>query len=486
MNGTFTESIARDAQTVNPTDEWESADESPTNGDTAAEAESSVESPYPPLPADGWLDPALGVGAGAWLDAYVDHASKVSPMTPRLFHESAGLHLASTAIARRLKVPMGYGDVYPNLYVVWIAGTTLWHKTTAMNYAQSLARRAFPHLLGPQEWTTEALLSDLAGLAPTGFEKLPDADRAVWQDGRDFAGQRGLYLDELSGLLAAAGKDYNAGLIETLLKLYDCPPDHRRLTRNQGLVVIHNAYVSLLGASTPSALAPHLANELLLSNGWWARFALLTPEVSQPTWAEAEPGDEPPELLRQLQRLYDRLPKPSYPEPPKALRVSLGAGVLDAWKRYDRAVRFDLIVAGLDDRLHGVYGRIPAQALKIATILAALDWPDEELAPRVELSHLARAIQIAESWRASAHRILTSAAGDDSRALMRRVLKHIGGLTARNPDGPSRRELHRAMQNVPPAVIDAEVDRLIEIGIVLERLVATRGKSAKRLRLTPN
>ena len=60
-----------------------------------------------------------------WLDDYIDDASSKSPMTPKLFHESAGLTLGSAAIARRLVVELPFGPIYPNLFVVWIAQTTL-------------------------------------------------------------------------------------------------------------------------------------------------------------------------------------------------------------------------------------------------------------------------------------------------------------------------------------------------------------------------
>ena len=88
---------------------------------------------------------------GAWLDRYAAYGMSISPMTPRAFHESAGLSLGATAIARRLHVPMRYGLVYPNLFVLWVARTTIFHKSTAMDAARDIARAAFPHLLAPQE-----------------------------------------------------------------------------------------------------------------------------------------------------------------------------------------------------------------------------------------------------------------------------------------------------------------------------------------------
>ena len=120
----------------------------------------------PELPAEARIDPAIGKDAGAWLDDYTAYASQISPMTPRIFHESAGLWLISTAIGRRLVLLMSFGQVYPNLFIAWIAQTTLWNKTTALNVARDTARSSFPHLLLPQDTTPESFLADLAGREP--------------------------------------------------------------------------------------------------------------------------------------------------------------------------------------------------------------------------------------------------------------------------------------------------------------------------------
>jgi len=70
-------------------------------------------------------------------------------MTPDQFHESAALWLVGVAVARRLYLPMSWGRVYPNLMVVWIAPTTLFHKSTALEIARSLALPVPLSLNGP-------------------------------------------------------------------------------------------------------------------------------------------------------------------------------------------------------------------------------------------------------------------------------------------------------------------------------------------------
>jgi hypothetical protein len=65
-------------------------------------------------------------------------------------------------------VTMPFARVYPNLLVLWVAATSIFHKTTAMDVDRDLARDHVPHVLGCQDVTTEALLADLDGFLRPG------------------------------------------------------------------------------------------------------------------------------------------------------------------------------------------------------------------------------------------------------------------------------------------------------------------------------
>ena len=433
----------------------------------------------PPLPVGVTLPEAT---PSEWLDGYIEYASAISPMTPRLFHESAGLWLGAVAIARRLVVPMAFGKVYPNLWALWVAPTTLYRKTTALTVAERLAQQAFPHLLAPSETTPEAMLSDLAGKEPTGWENMGAGELEEWQRERDFAAQRGLLLDELSGLTASFGRDYNAGLLEALLRFYDCTPRYVRSTRGQGRVTVRNAYLSILGGSTPAAMAPHLGAERLWSNGWWPRFALLCPE-GKPAWAEPQEVERPQTLDAGLQQLHERLPKPAYPKPPETLMVTLDDGVHHVWANYNRALSYTLLDDTLDGRLYGSYGRLPVQALKIATILAAMDWPAKAPAPRIEMRHLGRALDVTESWRAAAHRVLTMTTDAQEETTSEKVLKYVARA---GEQGATLRELYRPL-NMSAGECELALRDLLRTGEVeIMTQQKGRGRPTKRYRLVKN
>jgi hypothetical protein len=434
----------------------------------------------PALPSYARLDPAIGEGAGVWVGDYIRAARQVSPMTPDLFHESAALVLGAVAIARRLVLHLSHGDLYPNLYVGWIAVTSLFRKSTAMDFARENARYCFPHLLAPEDTTPEAFLSDLAGAEPVGLDKLPDAVRDMWKQERNYAGQRGLFIDEFSGLLATADKDYGLGLMESFLRLYDCYSSFTRSSRAQGRVTVRNSYLSILGASTPSAMAEHLGNGLLWGKGFWPRFALLTPDIERPEWQQ--PGQRPDidVLSLPLRLLYARLPPATWPEPPGALSVTLGDGVFDAWENYSRALGYDLLGAELDTRLWGSYNRLVTMSLKVAMILAALDWPEDMAAPRIELRHLARAMGITETWRASAHRVIDGATASGFDRLQRRISRQ---LAIAGKDGATVRDIHQQMRDLRPSDIEMTLQEMMTAGEVevLPRPASARGGRPTKL-----
>lgn len=391
--------------------------------DATAQSASAVVTDEQPsiqmLPAEVQLNSVPRADAGNWIDIYVDHVTKIVPMTPHLFLEASALWLASVVVARRLVVPMPFAAIYPNLWIMWIATTTLYRKSTAMNIARAIGRKHFAHLFLAGRATPEALFADLAGQEPTNYDRMTEDERRQWDGGRDYAAQRGLALDEASALLSSTSRDYNAGLLEDFLRLYDCEELAQRITRSQGLISVHNAYLPILASSTPVALASYLRDNQLWSMGWWPRYAILTPDPGLPEYRETDYlATEPAALAGTLRHLDERLPQAQWPDRPTPLTVTLGEKVLPSWKTYNKTMSYDLLLdPALDERLHGLYGRMPTHAIKVAMLLAALDWPADRVAPQIELHHLARAVDIAERWRASAHRALGQATQTEAGTL---------------------------------------------------------------------
>ena len=89
---------------------------------------------------------------------------------------------------------------------------------------------------------------------------------------------------------------------------------------------------------------------------------------------------------------------------------------------------YDLLVSGdVDEQLNPSYGRLPTLALKVALILASLDWcqVEEQNVPRITAAHMARALLTVESWRLSLHRAIAIAATATADQVSKRVLKQV-------------------------------------------------------------
>lgn len=423
----------------------------PPFGDEQPDSETSslVDVDAPALPDAAQLSTSVERAAGSvgrWLSLYCEYASRVSPRTPAIFHESAGLWVGGLAIARRLCLRLAHGDIFPNLYVLWISLTTLFAKSTGLRILLDLVEDAVPHLLLSNEFTPEALLEELAGKEPTGLDDEPEAIRQLWLAGRDYAAQRGIVLDEASALFAGLRRDYLVGLSEMILRLYDGPRVYRRHTRAGGFAIARAAALSFIGATTPASLR---RSEIAVAwqDGLLARFVLLTPEA-EPRWSQTNTRPAPPaDLVSSLRKLSgELLLVPTWPALPEARVVILDAEAFAAWQRYDRALTFDLLTRSdkPDSRLWGNYGRFPTLALKVAMIVAALDWAmGDEREPRVTLAHWARAQLITERWRESAHRLLeTLSRNVEENGMEDRVIRL---LAKADSNGLTIREVYRVL-----------------------------------------
>ncbi len=343
----------------------------------------------------------------------MDWAGATGNQAPMIFHQAAGLWLLSTSIGRRLygEAPWGV-KLYPNLYLMLVAGTTFYRKSTAYKLAEQVARDAIPHMLMPTPGSPERFQEALAGRMPSNYDKLTKQQQERLTKAQPFAAQRGLLKDEVAGLFGAINKrDYMTGMKDLLMELYDCP-DYFDKDTQTGLNIVENAALSILGVTTPAGLGSAVSHTDW-ANGLLIRFALLTPETNyaeRPAPKVYNPA--PQHLLDGLKALHNRLPGPEQTETglkvPSALKLNV-----QCWgkcQEYGDELR-RLCDPGrdteLDDRLKGVYGRMHVQAFKLASMFAALDWLDtSDDAPTVTGEHWIAGKAIAENWRLSAHRLL--------------------------------------------------------------------------------
>lgn len=425
------------------------------------------EDPPPPVPTDYRLPD--------WLQRYMTWAGTTGNQTPMIFHQAAGLWLLAATVGRRLygEAPWGI-KVYPNLYLMLVAGTTFYRKSTAYKLAEQVARAAIPHLLMPTPGSPERFQEALAGRLPANFDKLAAEQKDRLTKAQPFAAQRGLLKDEVAGLFGAINKrDYMTGMKDLLMELYDCP-DYFDKDTQTGLNIVEKAALSILGITTPASLSAAVSMGDW-DNGLLVRFALLSPE---PDYAERPAAREyqpvPQSLIDDLRALHDRLPGPIPgefgPTAPDALRLNVQCW--ESCQRYGDWLR-QMCDPGrdteLDDRLKGVYGRMHVQAYKLAALFAALDWlKTADDAPTVTLDHWTAAQSLAESWRQSAHRLLEQLDRSGEATIERRQQdRMLTAIRARGQQGVELRDLYRQM-HVTAKIGRQVAQELVKAGLVVE------------------
>lgn len=423
--------------------------------------------PPPPVPTNYKLP--------NWLAQYMDWAGTTGNQTPMIFHQAAGLWLLATAVGRRLygEAPWGV-KIYPNLYLMLVAGTTFYRKSTAYKLAEQLARAAIPHMLMPTPGSPERFQEALAGRLPTNFDKLVQEQRERLTKAQPFAAQRGLLKDEVAGLFGAINKrDYMVGMKDLLMELYDCP-DYFDKDTQTGLNIVENAELSILGVTTPASLSCAVSTGDW-ENGLLIRFALLTPEANyaeRPAATEYRPVSQT--LIDDLRTLHERLPAPQMAEygmtAPGALRLNVQCW--EQCQQYGDWLRRRCDPGQdteLDDRLKGVYGRMHVQAFKLASLFAALDWlKTADETPTVTIDHWNAGQAVAESWRRSAHGLLEQLDRSGEATIERRQQdRMLTMIRATGNAGIELRDLYRQM-HITAKLGRQVAQELVKAGLVVQ------------------
>ncbi len=296
----------------------------------------------------------------SWIDAYVEWALKRSPLTPRHFHEGIAYTLATTAIAGRVYVQMPHEKVYPNLYTIVLGKTSIFAKTVAMNVASELATQAWlDDRILRGLYTPEAFINELSGKKPKGLKKMDNDIQVAWQRGQQWGARRTCIVDEAGRWLNSMTKEYNAGMIDLQMALYDCRAVSRT-TIAHGLISTAETCPSCLFATTPLGIRAMLKQRDYWGNGFWPRWNFLVDtsytEFQDAKWITAGDNLVNPLKLNNLK--------------PGAIDVS--GAVVRAHNKLLEANRKAIFTAD-DENVEDYLSRLHTKRLKLALIRAALE-----------------------------------------------------------------------------------------------------------------
>jgi hypothetical protein len=433
-----------------------------------------------------------GKKAGKFVDDYIAFAMKDAPMSPTLFHQTYALAILSTAVARRVFVSMGTKEIYPNLYIMLSAPSTLYTKTTGYKSAMKLLETAgLSHLLLPDGVTPQSLITELSNRPQDNFQNWAQEDKDEWQKERLFSAQRAWWIDEASSLLSWFQQKHLAELKNIVLKFYECEPKIKVSTQIRGRETVRNIYLTICGPTTPAALRPHLKTATYWTDGLFSRFLLVSPDTAPVRVFFPDPFPVPPALVKHVNQLmFQRLETPKEnvigpTPPPPAIEAKITPELKNRWDKYHEAM-FSLINRkAIPEKLYASYGRFPEKAIKIAMLLAVSDWVRMAKGNPLVIHpvHWFRAQEITEGYRASLHRMIEDASmpvENEDDDFVEKIISRLQ-TSARN----SRRELAQDLNmraGVQRERLDIILNQLIRDDVLIEQETRKeRGPSTMRL-----
>lgn len=378
--------------------------------------------PVPAMPQSARVDERDAQGSCQWLDSYVAFSRKWSPRSYDGFHEACGLWLLSVIAARRAVLHFG-GPRYTSLYISLTGRTSIWAKTTAAKVAQATLKAAgLDWLLASDDASPQKFIADLTMALPSDYDDLPADGQARALRRIAFGAQRGWFYEEFGqkvhAMLQPGG--FMADFRGILRQFDDCPERYEYGTIGRGTDVVRSPYLALLANMTPADLrGAAKRNDALWSDGFWARFAFVTPPAGGNSSMARFPAEDriiPTSLSDSLRTWHKRLGEPDVYledlldakgkpsgrrrpiiEPVTIRPCTMDIAIVDAFYAYHDSL-ISLIQSGKNEDLDGSYSRFAEKALRIATLLASL-----ENDGRIELRHWIKAQCIAERWRRGLH-----------------------------------------------------------------------------------
>lgn len=290
---------------------------------------------------------------------------------PDSFALWCGVASVSAAMGRNSWLKAGPFTVYPNLFIVLVAGSGKCRKSTAINAAEDILRLMSP---GPnliaQKLSPEALIQAVRRV------ETKDMTRLLAEESTGF-----VVADELATFLNK--KTYEAGLASLLISLYDCKTNFTYRTISRGVEEINNACLGMLAGSTVDWIRSGVPEEAV-GGGLTSRILFIyvdtpAPPVPFPAWTE-EHARLKDRLVRQLQAISTI--KGDFTLSPGALSLYTSEY---ANFRERTGVKF-----WNDKTLEGYASRRHMQQLKLAMVLSACESTDRIIKDK----HVAAATQM--------------------------------------------------------------------------------------------
>ena len=161
----------------------------------------------------------------SFLERYQKYAFSITD-APESFSEFLAIATAGIIIGRSRFLQFGNNELYPNFWMIILAPSSFYHKSTALSISAKCVFVVKPLCVYPTEFSHERIL-EVIQANPHGV----------------------FYYYEFKTLMGILSRDYMQGTKAFLTEMFDNPDIYTRTTKS-GNICIENPCVSLLSATT--------------------------------------------------------------------------------------------------------------------------------------------------------------------------------------------------------------------------------------------
>lgn len=332
------------------------------------------------------------------------------------YHQLSAMILLSAILADSVHLPTEYGKIVPNIWGMILGDTTLTRKSTAMDIAIELLSLVYEEAYLASDASVEGLLSAVA--------TRPNMTSVFVRD-------------EFGGMLdAIKRRDYQAGMMEALTKLYDGKYQKRQL-RKETIEVRDPVFIMFCGGIRGRIM--ELLDEGDIESGFIPRFLFVSAEPNMDTF---KPLGPPTKETRQVNTEFVEELFKMRNEYDIQTQVTIGTQIItakgshvanltpDAWARY-AAFERAMVMAGRNserpDDYTPTFDRLAKSGLKCAVLLAASRQTPTEEGVIVGVEDVLQGIKYIDQWKEYTIEVLKNA----GKTVAERTIERAYGLMRR-------------------------------------------------------
>ena len=237
----------------------------------------------------------------SWLKRYISLSEGTE--IPDMFALWCGLSGISASLGRSVHLNMGTYKIYPNMFIILVAGSGRCRKSTSIGQIENLLAKMSPRPnIIAQKITPEALIEAVCDGRVT--EKKATVIQIEGSPKVSPINEGFVVVDELSNFLNK--KSYEQGLAALLISLYDCKDSFEYRTKGRGKEELKGTCLGLLGGSTIEWIREAVPADAI-GGGLTSRMLFIYVKEPPPpqAWTTSDPANDSLrcELARELNRI---------------------------------------------------------------------------------------------------------------------------------------------------------------------------------------